>query len=627
MQADRRLVEHVEHAREPRADLGREPDPLALAAGERGGLAVEGEVAEAHLVEKREPAGDLLHQFDGDQPLRVVEDEGREKLAGFGDRQAAERVERELRGTPLGILLRRGQPGLRRRRDPHGTGLRREPLALAVVAGRHAHQLLEHPTDDAALRRPPAVGEQAAEPLELRLRAPLGPSPLPGEFDLFEAGAAQPELLLRGGEVVPGRVEQRARCELLLRLHVGGHADQEPPQPAGHVADRAEHADRPFAERLLGLGDELGRVDAVDVAEALAGRAGALRAVEAEQLRLGRGVAHAAGGARVLAGEHEVGKRCLPPFLRSTSAGLAGRGRAPVGGREKVAGTFFGRRLRCHDHLAAGGLESECHGLGQPAPRGVARHEPIDDHVDRVLELLLERGRILDAAHAAIDPGPRESLADEVGKEIAVLPLGVADERREQHHRHARPGPDDSLHDLVAGLGLEHGVALGAVGRAHPRVEHAEEVVDLRHRGDGRARVGAGRLLRDRDRRGEAGHAVDVGPGQLPEELPGERGEALDVAPLALGVERVEGEARLARAAHAREADEPTPGQADRDVAEVVFAGSADDDRRDMHERLGSRGAGRDGRSIVALDSPRRVPYDRVSHGKNGCMAVPGTGR
>ena len=35
VQADRRLVEHVEHADEPAADLAREPDALRLATGER----------------------------------------------------------------------------------------------------------------------------------------------------------------------------------------------------------------------------------------------------------------------------------------------------------------------------------------------------------------------------------------------------------------------------------------------------------------------------------------------------------------------------------------------------------------------------------------------------------------
>ena len=267
--------------------------------------------------------------------------------------------------------------------------------------------------------------------------------------------------------------------------------------------------------------------------------------------------------------------------MRSTPTSAAGRDRAAFGGRKIAPVPIFTR----NDHLAAGGLEGEFHRLRDPASRGVAGHEPIDHHIDRVLELLLERRRILDAAHGAIHAGPCETLADEIGEEIAVLALGVTDKRRQQHHPLSLAGRDDPLHDLVARLRLEHGVALGAVGRAHPRVEHAKEVVDLRHRGDGGSRVRARRLLRDRDRWRKTGHAVDVWPGQLAEELPREGREALHVAPLALGVERVEGEARLARAAHAREADKPAARQPDGDVAEVVFAGTADNDRWDMHGR------------------------------------------
>jgi hypothetical protein len=39
MQADRRLVEHVEHAGQAGADLRRQTDALALAAGQRAGIA------------------------------------------------------------------------------------------------------------------------------------------------------------------------------------------------------------------------------------------------------------------------------------------------------------------------------------------------------------------------------------------------------------------------------------------------------------------------------------------------------------------------------------------------------------------------------------------------------------
>ena len=42
VQADARLVEHVEHPDQPGADLGGQPDPLGLAPGERARRAVEG---------------------------------------------------------------------------------------------------------------------------------------------------------------------------------------------------------------------------------------------------------------------------------------------------------------------------------------------------------------------------------------------------------------------------------------------------------------------------------------------------------------------------------------------------------------------------------------------------------
>ena len=105
MQPDRGLVEDVEHAREPRADLRGQANPLALAAGERRGFAVEREIAEAHLVEKLEPRADLLEEFRGDQRLRAVEDEIGEKLPGVGDRQGTQCVEREFRFTPGAAIL------------------------------------------------------------------------------------------------------------------------------------------------------------------------------------------------------------------------------------------------------------------------------------------------------------------------------------------------------------------------------------------------------------------------------------------------------------------------------------------------------------------------------------------
>ena len=50
VQADRRLVEHVEHAGQVRADLRRQPDALPFAARQRRGAAAERQVADADVV-------------------------------------------------------------------------------------------------------------------------------------------------------------------------------------------------------------------------------------------------------------------------------------------------------------------------------------------------------------------------------------------------------------------------------------------------------------------------------------------------------------------------------------------------------------------------------------------------
>ena len=97
---------------------------------------------------------------------------------------------------------------------------------------------------------------------------------------------------------------------------------------------------------------------------------------------------------------------------------------------------------------------------------------------------------------------------------------------------------------------------LRAVPVADAGVQHAQVVVDLGDRADGRARVLARRFLRDRDRRAQAADVVDVGLGHLPQELPGEAGQTLDVPPLPLGIQRVERQRALARAAHAGQANQ-----------------------------------------------------------------------
>jgi ABC-type nitrate/sulfonate/bicarbonate transport system substrate-binding protein len=66
VQADRRLVEHVEHARQARADLAGQADALALAARQRAEARSRRQVGQADIVEEAQPLVDLLQDARGD---------------------------------------------------------------------------------------------------------------------------------------------------------------------------------------------------------------------------------------------------------------------------------------------------------------------------------------------------------------------------------------------------------------------------------------------------------------------------------------------------------------------------------------------------------------------------------
>ena len=66
VQADRRLVEHVEHAGQAAADLAGQADALALAAGERRRAAGQRQVVEPDVDQELQPVADLADQVAGD---------------------------------------------------------------------------------------------------------------------------------------------------------------------------------------------------------------------------------------------------------------------------------------------------------------------------------------------------------------------------------------------------------------------------------------------------------------------------------------------------------------------------------------------------------------------------------
>ena len=87
VQADRRLIEDVHDADQAGADLAREPDALRLAAGQRVGAAIQGEIAQADIAEEPEPIADFLDDLDRDLAAPAGQLELAEELQGALHRQ------------------------------------------------------------------------------------------------------------------------------------------------------------------------------------------------------------------------------------------------------------------------------------------------------------------------------------------------------------------------------------------------------------------------------------------------------------------------------------------------------------------------------------------------------------
>ena len=191
--------------------------------------------------------------------------------------------------------------------------------------------------------------------------------------------------------------------------------------------------------------------------------------------------------------------------------------------------------------------------------------------------VLVELGRVGDVDHLAVDPDADEALAPGAVEDPVALGLAVLDERAEDEQAGPLGQREHLVDDLLDRLALDR-MAVGAVRDADPREQQPQVVVDLGDGPDGRARVARRALLVDRDGRRQPVDLVDVRLLHLAEELAGVGAQALDVAALALGVDGVEGEARLAAPRQAGDDHQPVARERDVDVLEVVFAGSANDE-------------------------------------------------
>ena len=206
-------------------------------------------------------------------------------------------------------------------------------------------------------------------------------------------------------------------------------------------------------------------------------------------------------------------------------------------------------------------------------------HQPIDQHGTRLDRLA--RGvtrafvQFLDRGRPAVDQQPVEAGLHQTGADVLPGQAGGRRDLEGDHEARARgPAFAQLAIDRFRGVALDPLAARAAVQGADLRVQQFEVVVQLGHGADRRTRGAHRPVLVDGDGGQDAVHALDVRLVHAVEELPRVRGEALDVAALALGVQNVEREAGLARAADAGQHRQAVERNLDVDVLEVVLAGA-----------------------------------------------------
>ena len=229
VEADARLVQHVEHALELAPDLGSEADALALAAGEGGRAAVQSEVAQAHIVQEAQALADLLQHLLGDDGVLPFQGQIREPLPGLA----------HALGRNLGDVQAAHE-------DRQHLGL--EPLPGADLAGDDAHGGFQLGLDLLTGGLPVAALQVADDALEVMDEVVAAALALVGEAHLL-LSAVQQQAANVGGQLLPGGVE--AELQLLGQLvhHLRAPAIFRHAPPAAGL-------DGPFVDGEARVGDD-----------------------------------------------------------------------------------------------------------------------------------------------------------------------------------------------------------------------------------------------------------------------------------------------------------------------------------------------------------------------------------
>src|SRR5579883_3064114 len=402
-------------------------------------------------------------------------------------------------------------------------------------------------------------------------------------------------MLLLFCQFAPGRIKAE-----IVSLRQRGQDRGMPLAAVDHLAPRGNRA---LAQTQFGVSYDQFGVDLLLRSQAGAGRAGAVRAVEAEGARRDLWQADAAIDAgRLFRKEnflaihhfdqhHAVAQlqRRLQRICQSLSEGRINvilclrqyvwlwfcfRRRA-IRARVTICIHIVQRRAFGHCLELRALAEREGRGTFFALPPLLAYRQAINHNFQRVFLLLIQFDFIAQINNVAINAHTDVAGAAHLVEDILIFALAPLYQRCQQHDARAFGQSEDSINDLLDGLLAHLAPALWAMLVADARIEQAQIVMNLRHRADRRARVVRRSLLINRDRGGEAIDMVDVRFLHLVQELAGIGGKRLDIAALPLGENGVKGQAALARPGEARDDHQLIAGDRHIDILQIMFASAA----------------------------------------------------
>src|SRR6185503_12176030 len=267
-------------------------------------------------------------------------------------------------------------------------------------------------------------------------------------------------------------------------------------------------------------------------------------------------------------------QRCTRPVVRALEAF----------GEAQTRGAFVvsrGEWLREQDDAIAITLpKGGAYCIRQTAARLIADDEPVhhDEQLLRERDVDRRGGDLVEMPDDAVETHAHEALGAQILDHDLVRHLLRHLERESDVEARARRQGEHRVRYRLHRIGSHLATAQGAERTSDARPQEAQIVVDLRGSANGGPRRLRGVLLLDRDRRGQPVHRVDVRLLHALEKLSRIRRQRLDVPALALGVDRVERERRLARPGGSRDHREGATGDAEVEALQVVLPRTTNND-------------------------------------------------